>query len=376
MTAEGWRMAARTAKTARHGEFRMAIKFGRPLESKTRFVPVERQATSAPLDLAQRPRRLRRADWIRRLVRENALSTDDLIWPIFLADGSKSRVPVASMPGIDRVSIDELVREADRAAKLKIPCIALFPYTDPARRDEEGSEALNPDNLVCRAIRAIKKEVPEVGLLCDVALDPYTSHGHDGLLRHGEIVNDETVAVLVRQALVQAEAGCDIIAPSDMMDGRVGAIRKGLDAAGFADVAIMAYAAKYASAFYGPFRDAIGSAKTLTGDKGSYQMDPANSDEALREVALDIEEGADMVMVKPGLPYLDIVRRVKDTFGVPTFAYQVSGEYSMLMAAVQNGWLDGDRAIMENLIAFKRAGADGVLTYFAPQVAERLRVGE
>jgi porphobilinogen synthase len=354
----------------------MAIKFGRPLESKTRFVPVERQATSAPLDLAQRPRRLRRTEWIRRLVRENTLTTDDLIWPIFLVDGGNLRVPVASMPGIERVSVDEVVREAERAAKLKIPCIALFPYTDPARRDEDGSEALNPDNLVCRAIRAIKKEVPQVGLLCDVALDPYTSHGHDGLLRNGEIVNDETVAVLVRQALVQAEAGCDIIAPSDMMDGRVGAIRKGLDAAGFADVAIMAYATKYASAFYGPFRDAVGSAKTLTGDKRSYQMDPANSDEALREVALDIEQGADMVMVKPGLPYLDIVRRVKDTFGVPTFAYQVSGEYSMIMAAAQNGWLDGERAIMESLIAFKRAGADGVLTYFAPQVAQRLRAGE
>jgi porphobilinogen synthase len=354
----------------------MAIKFGRPLESKTRFLPDERQRTSASLDLTHRPRRLRRADWIRRLVCENALTTDDLIWPIFLIDGSNARVPVASMPGIDRVSVDEVVVEAKRSAKLKIPCIALFPYTDPKRRDEDGSEALNPDNLVCRAIRAIKQEVPQVGVLCDVALDPYTSHGHDGLLRHGEIVNDETVAVLVRQALVQAQAGCDIIAPSDMMDGRVGAIRKGLDAAGFADVAIMAYAAKYASAFYGPFRDAIGTAKTLTGDKNSYQMDPGNSDEALREVALDIEEGADMVMVKPGLPYLDIVRRVKDTFGVPTFAYQVSGEYSMIMAAVQNGWLDGERAIMESLIAFKRAGADGVLTYFAPQVAERLRAAK
>ena len=305
-----------------------------------------------------------------------SLRLTTLIWPIFLIDGNNLRVPVASMPGIDRLSVDEVVREAERAAKLEIPCIALFPYTDPARRDEDGSEALNPDNLICRAIRAIKKEVPEIGLLCDVALDPYTSHGHDGLLRHGEIVNDETVAVLVRQALVQAQAGCDIIAPSDMMDGRVGAIRKGLDAGGFADVAIMAYAAKYASAFYGPFRDAVGSAKTLTGDKRSYQMDPANSDEALREVALDIEEGADMVMVKPGLPYLDIVRRVKDTFGVPTFAYQVSGEYSMIMAAAQNGWIDGDRAMMESLIAFKRAGADGVLTYFAPQVAEKLKAGE
>jgi porphobilinogen synthase len=240
-------------------------------------------------------------------------------------------------------------------------------------RDETGSEALNPDNLVCRAIRAIKKEVPEIGILCDVALDPFTSHGHDGLLRDGVILNDETVAVLVKQALVQAEAGCDIIAPSDMMDGRVGAIRKGLDRENFTDVSIMSYAAKYASAFYGPFRDAVGSAKTLTGDKRTYQMDPGNSDEALREVALDIEEGADMIMVKPGLPYLDICQRVKETFGMPTFAYQVSGEYAMIMAAAQNGWLDGERAMIESLIAFKRAGCDGVLTYFAPRVAEKLK---
>ena len=265
------------------------------------------------------------------------------------------------------------MREAERAAKLGIPCLALFPYTDPKLRDEDGNEALNPDNLVCRAIRAIKQAVPEVGVLCDVALDPYTSHGHDGLLRDGIIINDETVAVLIRQALVEAEAGADIIAPSDMMDGRVGAIRAALDAANFTDVSIMAYAAKYASAFYGPFRDAVGSSKTLTGDKRTYQMDPANTDEALREVELDIAEGADMVMVKPGLPYLDIVRRVKDAFGMPTFAYQVSGEYSMIMAAVQNGWLDHDRAMLESLTAFKRAGADGVLTYFAPMAAEKLK---
>ncbi len=356
------------------GKKPMAIKFGRPLESKTRFVPVEdAPAREAALDLTKRPRRLRRADWIRRLVRENVLTTDDLIWPLFLVDGDNKRIAVGSMPGVERLSVDQAVRAAERAAKLQIPCLALFPYTDPARRDEDGSEALNPDNLVCRAIRAIKKEVPEVGLLCDVALDPYTSHGHDGLLRAGEIVNDETVAVLAKQALVQAQAGCDIIAPSDMMDGRVGAIRGALDGAGLTDVAIMAYAAKYASAFYGPFRDAVGSAKTLTGDKRSYQMDPGNSDEALREVALDIEQGADMVMVKPGLPYLDIVRRVKDTFGMPTFAYQVSGEYSMIIAAVQNGWLDAERAIPESLLAFKRAGADGVLTYFAPLVAEKLK---
>jgi porphobilinogen synthase len=277
------------------------------------------------------------------------------------------------MPGVDRLAVEDVVREAERAAKLAIPCIALFPYTDPGLRDESGTEALNPDNLVCRAVRAIKKDVPNIGVLCDVALDPYTSHGHDGLMRDGTILNDETVAVLVKQALVQAEAGCDIIAPSDMMDGRVGAIRKGLDNAGFKDVQIMAYTAKYASAFYGPFRDAVGSSTTLTGDKRTYQMDFGNSDEALREAELDIAEGADMIMVKPGLPYLDILARIKDNFGMPTFAYQVSGEYAMLMAAVQNGWLDGDKAMIETLTAFKRAGADGVLTYFAPRVAENLR---
>jgi porphobilinogen synthase len=320
-------------------------------------------------------RRNRGNEWARRMVREHVLSADDLIWPLFVMDGEKTRVPVPSMPGVERLSIDHAVREAERAARLAIPCIALFPYTDPSLRDETGSEALNPDNLVCRAIAAIKREVPEVGILCDVALDPFTSHGHDGLLRDGVILNDETVAVLVKQAIVQAEAGCDIIAPSDMMDGRVGAIRKALDAAQFIDVSIMSYAAKYASAFYGPFRDAVGSAKTLTGDKRTYQMDPGNSDEALREVALDIEEGADMIMVKPGLPYLDIVQRVKEAFGMPTFAYQVSGEYAMIMAASQNGWLDGERAMMESLIAFKRAGCNGVLTYFAPRVAEKLKAG-
>jgi porphobilinogen synthase len=277
------------------------------------------------------------------------------------------------MPGVERLSVDEAVREAERAMTLAIPCLALFPYTDPALRDGDGSEALNPDNLVCRAIRAIKNEVPDVGILCDVALDPYTSHGHDGLLRDGVILNDETVEVLVKQALVEAEAGCDIIAPSDMMDGRVGAIREGLDDAGFIDTQIMSYAAKYASAFYGPFRDAVGSSATLVGDKRTYQMDFGNSDEALREAELDIDEGADMIMVKPGLPYLDILRRIKDTFAMPTFAYQVSGEYAMIMAAARNGWLDGDKAMMEALIAFKRAGADGVLTYFAPVVAEKLK---
>ncbi len=350
----------------------MAIKFGRPIEARTRFAPAE-----APdrLDLAIRMRRNRRAEWARRMVREHTLTTDDLIWPLFVMDGNNARTPVPSMPGVERLSVDQAIREAERAAKLTIPCIALFPYTDPALRDETGSEALNPDNLVCTAIRAIKKEVPEVGILCDVALDPFTSHGHDGLLRDGVILNDETVAVLAKQALVQAEAGCDIIAPSDMMDGRVAAIRKTLDGADYTDVSIMSYAAKYASAFYGPFRDAVGSAKTLTGDKRTYQMDAGNSDEALREVALDIEEGADMIMVKPGLPYLDIVARVKDAFGMPTFAYQVSGEYAMIMAAAQNGWLDGERAMIESLTAFKRAGCDGVLTYFAPRVAEKLKSG-
>jgi porphobilinogen synthase len=348
----------------------MAIKYGRPIE--TRLAPVESRPKTR-LDLACRPRRNRKAEWTRRLVRENALTSDDLIWPLFLVDGSKTRAPVASMPGVERLSVDEAVRDAERGARLAIPCIALFPYVDPSLRDENGSEAVNPDNLVCHAIRAIKKEVPEIGILCDVALDPYTSHGHDGLLRDGAILNDETVEVLVRQALVEAEAGCDIIAPSDMMDGRVGAIRAALDQADFVDVSIMAYAAKYASAFYGPFRDAIGSAATLTGDKRTYQMDPSNTDEALREVELDILEGADFIMVKPGMPYLDILRRVKDAFGVPTFAYQVSGEYSMIMAAAANGWLDGERAMMESLIAFKRAGASGMLSYFAPRVAELIR---
>ena len=346
----------------------MAIKFGRPLE-RSRFAPAEAER----LELRVRPRRNRKSEWSRRMVRENVITADDLIWPLFIVAGSNIRAGVESMPGVERLSVDQAVRAAEQAAKLAIPCVALFPYTDPDRRDDAASEALNPDNLVCHAIRAIKKAVPELGVLSDVALDPYTSHGHDGLLRDGVILNDETVAVLVRQALIQAEAGCDIIAPSDMMDGRVGAIRNGLDGAGFVDVQIMAYAAKYASAFYGPFRDAIGSSATLIGDKRTYQMDPANTDEALREVELDIAEGADMVMVKPGLPYLDVLQRVKDAFGMPTFAYQVSGEYAMIMAAAGNGWLDSDKAMMESLIAFKRAGADGVLTYFAAKVAEKIK---
>src|SRR5487761_450045 len=334
----------------------MAIKFGRPIEARTHLAPVEATAGER-LDLPTRLRRNRRSEWARRMMRENQITTDDLIWPLFIMDGDNKRAAIPSMPGVERLTVDQAVREAERAAKLTIPCPALFPYTDPSLRDETGSEALNPDNLVCRTLRAIKKEVPEVGLLADGALDPFTSHGHDGLIRDGEILNDETVAVLTKQALVQAEAGCDIIAPSDMMDGRVGAIRKALDAADFLDVSIMAYAAKYASVFYGPFRDAVGSAKTLTGDKRTYQMDYGNTDEALREVALDIEEGADMIMIKPGLPYLDIVQRVKDAFAMPTFAYQVSGEYAMIMAAAGNGWLDGERAMWESLTAFKRAGA-------------------
>jgi porphobilinogen synthase len=342
----------------------------RPLRS-----PAAEPPAAPRLDLASRPRRNRKAEWARRLVAENVLTVDDLIWPLFLADGDERRTPVAAMPGIDRLSVDEAVREAGRAVALDIPAIAFFPYTDAALKDEQGSEAFNENNLVCRACRAIKKEFPELGLVTDVALDPYTSHGHDGLMAGNRILNDESVAALARQALTQARAGADVIAPSDMMDGRVGAIRAALDGEGFEDVQILAYAAKYASAFYGPFREAIGSSGVLRGDKRTYQMDPANSDEAIREVAADLDEGADMVMVKPGLPYLDIVRRVKDAFAVPTFAYQVSGEYAMIIAAAQNGWLDGDKAMMESLIAFKRAGADGVLTYFAPRAAEKIRAG-
>ena len=304
---------------------------------------------------------------------ENSLSPADFIWPLFIIDGEKKREPVASMPGVDRLSAEQACAAAEEAAKLGIPVIALFPYTDPSLKTADGREAVNANNLVCRAVRAIKKAVPEIGVLCDVALDPYTSHGHDGVIVGDYVANDETVEILVRQALVQAEAGCDIIAPSDMMDGRVGAIRKALEKNGFTNTLIMAYAAKYASAFYGPFRDAVGSAKALTGDKRTYQMDPANGDEALREVALDLAEGADMVMVKPGMPYLDIVRRVKDEFGVPTFAYQVSGEYAMLLAATERGWLDRERAILESLMGFKRAGANGVLTYFAREAAKLLR---
>lgn len=317
-------------------------------------------------------RRNRKSEWSRRLVRENRLTTDDLIWPIFLMDRAERRWPVEHMPGVDRVNIDEAVREAERAARLGIPAIAPFPYVERELRDGGASEALHGDNLMCRAVRAIKAAVPDIGIITDSALDPYTDHGHDGVLKDGVILNDESVALLCRQSLCLAEAGADTISPSDMMDGRIGAIRSALDKAGHTDVQILSYAAKYASAFYGPFRDALGTNATLTGDKRTYQMDPANAAEALREVALDLEEGADMVMVKPGMPYLDIVTRVKETFGVPTFAYQVSGEYAMIMAAARNGWIAEERTILESLLAFKRAGADGVLTYFAPRVAEWL----
>ena len=319
-----------------------------------------------------RLRRNRKAPWARDLVRENTLLVSDLICPIFVIDGKDMAEPISSMPGVLRHSVDSAVQQAREAAKLGIPLLALFPNTDPALRDETATQAFNADNIVCRAVRAIKKDLPEIGIMCDVALDPYTSHGQDGLMRDGKVVNDESVAALVKQAVVQAEAGCDVIAPSDMMDGRIGAIRAGLDKANMQDVSIMAYSAKYASGFYGPFREAVGSGGLLKGDKRSYQMDPANSDEALREVALDIAEGADMVMVKPGMPYLDIVSRVKRQFGVPTFAYQVSGEYAMLMAAIERGWLDGEKVIPESLLAFKRAGADGILTYFALEMAKKL----
>jgi porphobilinogen synthase len=323
-----------------------------------------------------RMRRNRRDDWNRRLVAENGLAPADFIWPVFVHDSDESHSDIPSLPGIQRHSIGALVDDAGTAKELGIPLIAVFPVTDPALKDAEGSEAVNPDNLVCRAVRAVKDAHPDLGVMCDVALDPFTDHGHDGLLRDGYVVNDETLDVLAQQAAVQAAAGCDVIAPSDMMDGRVGAIRTALDDAGHDAVRILAYSAKYASALYGPFRDAVGSAPNLAGgDKKTYQMDPANSDEALREVALDISEGADMVMVKPGLFYLDIVRRVKDEFGMPTYAYQVSGEYAMMKGAALNGWLDWDRVIVESLMAFKRAGADGVLTYAALEVAKRLKTG-
>jgi porphobilinogen synthase len=320
-----------------------------------------------------RLRRLRRHDWSRRLIAETSLSVNDLIWPLFVHEGQNRREAVASMPGVERLSTDLLVEAVANAIALRIPAVAVFPVIDPSKKTPEAEEAANPENLICRAVRALKQSHGDaIGIICDVALDPFTSHGQDGLVRGGYVVNDETVDMLCRQAIVQAEAGCDVIAPSDMMDGRVGRVRRALDEAGFEHVSILSYAAKYASAFYGPFREAVGSAANLaSGDKRTYQMAPANSDEALREVALDIAEGADMVMVKPGMPYLDILRRVKQTFCVPTFAYQVSGEYAMICAASQNGWLDRDKSVLESLLAFKRAGADGILTYFAP-IAARL----
>jgi len=321
---------------------------------------------------ARRMRRNRRDAATRRLVAEHRLSVDDLIWPVFVKDGSGEEA-VSSMPGVLRVGLDRLAAHVEAGVRLGIPAIALFPVTPRERKDADGTEALNADNLMNRAARLLTKEFPETLLVGDVALDPYTDHGHDGVIRDGYVANDETLAILTHQAVIQAQSGIGVIAPSDMMDGRVAAIRAALDAAGLIHTRIMSYSAKYASAFYGPFRDAVGSSSALTGDKKTYQMDPANTEEALREVALDIEEGADMVMVKPGMPYLDIVRRVKDRFGVPTFAYQVSGEYAMIEAAARNGWLDGERAMLESLLAFKRAGADGVLTYFAPRAAALLR---
>ena len=323
---------------------------------------------------ATRLRRNRKAEWSRRLVAEHVLTPGDLIWPVFVLEGKGERQAVASMPGVERLSVDLVVAAAREAASLGIPAMALFPYTDPKLRTDDAREAFNADNLVCRATKAVKDAGVDIGIILDVALDPYTSHGHDGLLIDGEIANDATLEALVKQSLNQAEAGCDILAPSDMMDGRIGAIRSALEAGGHPNVQIMSYAAKYASAFYGPFRDAVGSSSTLKGDKRTYQMDPANTDEGLREVGLDIAEGADMVMVKPGMPYLDIVQRVSETFNVPTFAYQVSGEYAMMMAAAEKGWLDADKVMMESLLAFKRAGAAGILTYFAPKVARMLNV--
>ena len=320
---------------------------------------------------ATRMRRLRQADWTRRLVRQHVLTPNDLIWAVIISDQAKPE-PVAAMPGVNRLTLTTLREAAIEAQDLGIPAIALFPHIDPAKKDEAGSEALNPDGLIPQAIKVIKQAAPNVGVICDVALDPFTTHGHDGVLKDGVILNDATVDALVEQALVQASAGCDVIAPSDMMDGRIGAIRMALEENGFTDTLILSYAAKYASGFYGPYREAIGSATALTGDKQTYQMDPANTEECLREVELDLEEGADMVMVKPGLPYLDIVKSVSETFGVPTFAFQVSGEYAMIEAAAANGWIDGGRVMLESLMAFKRAGASGIITYFAPRAARLL----
>jgi porphobilinogen synthase len=321
-----------------------------------------------------RLRRNRREAWSRDLVREHGLRPSDLIWPVFVQEGQNTRTPIPSLPGVSRLSIDALCEEVKRAVDLGIVAVAVFPVIDPAKKSDDGREAINPDNLVCRAVRTLKERVPGVGVICDVALDPFTSHGQDGLVRGGYVVNDETVEVLQQQAVVQARAGCDVVAPSDMMDGRIGAVRDALDREGLIETRILSYAAKYASAYYGPFRDAVGSAKNLgSADKRTYQMDPGNSDEALREVALDLEEGADIVMVKPGMPYLDIVRRVKDTFAAPTFVYQVSGEFAMLKSAAELNRLDYKAVMLEALLSFKRAGADGILSYAAVEAAEWLR---
>ena len=322
---------------------------------------------------ATRLRRLRQSGWIRNLTAENTLTPSDLIWSMVVHDGEEAKVPVAAMPGLNRLNVAEAAKAAKRASDLGIPAIAIFPHINPAHKDEEGSESLNPEGLIPTVIKAMKDAAPDVGVICDVALDPFTTHGHDGLIdENGYVLNDETSAVLVEQALVQADAGADVVAPSDMMDGRIGAIRAALEESGHSNTLILSYAAKYASGFYGPYREAIGSATALIGDKKTYQQNPANTDEALREVAMDIEEGADMVMVKPGLPYLDIVRRVSETFQIPTFAFQVSGEYAMIQAAAQNGWIDGDRVMMETLLSFKRAGASGIITYFAEDAARKL----
>ncbi|MET0337399.1 MAG: porphobilinogen synthase [Caulobacter sp.] len=322
---------------------------------------------------ALRLRRLRQADWVRRLVRETVLTPSDLIWSMVVHEG-EGRIPVASMPGVERLSVAEAAKAAIEARELGIPAIAIFPHIDGARKDASGSIAADPDGVIPRAVKAMKDAAPEVGIMCDVALDPFTNHGHDGVVEDGKILNDPTIERLIEQGLMQAEAGADILAPSDMMDGRIGALRTALEGASFQDVMIMSYAAKYASAFYGPYRDAIGSAKLSAGqgDKKTYQMDPANSDEAIREVALDVAEGADMIMVKPGMPYLDIARRLVETFSMPTFAFQVSGEYAQIKAAAANGWIDEERAMMESLGAFKRAGCAGTITYFAPTAARLL----
>ncbi|MCW1919376.1 porphobilinogen synthase [Rhodobacter sp. KR11] len=324
---------------------------------------------------AARFRRLRGSAPLRALAAENTLSVGDLIWPVFLCDGVGVTQEIGSMPGVVRRSVDLVVKAAEEAAALGIPAICLFPYTDPSVKTETCAEAWNPDNLTNRAIRAIKSAVPDIAVMTDVALDPYNSNGHDGLVKDGVILNDETIEALVKMALIQAECGADILGPSDMMDGRIGALRQALEGAGHKDVAIMSYSAKYASAFYGPFRDAVGASGALKGDKKTYQMNPANSDEALRLIERDLAEGADMVMIKPGMPYLDICRRVKDTFGAPTYAYQVSGEYAMIMGAAERGWIDGKKAMIESLMAFRRAGCDGVLTYFAPEAAKAIRAG-